>query len=425
MRGITVIKPETPPREEDIERLREGVAQILKGIKEKGDEALREFSKRFDNYDPPSFRVSEEEMDEAERSIAPEVRRGLDYGIERVKAFAQAQRARLQEFEEEMAPGIFMGHRVVPVDSCACYVPAGRYPCLTSAVMSIVPAKVAGVRRLLTCSPPGRDGHINWPILYTMRASGADEVYCMGGAHAIGAVAYGTEAIPRVDLVVGPGNRWVTEAKRQVYGEVGIDFLAGPSEVLVIADSTGRPDWIAADLLAQLEHDPNARGCLVTTSEKLARTTIKEVERQLERLSTGDVAGVSWKNNGLVAVADDLDAACAFTNDYAPEHLEVHTENPKALLPKLTSYGSLFLGEMAAEVFADKVAGTNHILPTLRAARYTGGVWVGTFLKVITHQWVSRQGMEVLAPISARQALEEGMAAHRAAAQIRMGERAS
>jgi len=248
----------------------------------------------------------------------------------------------------------------------------------------------------------------------------ADEIYCLGGAQAIAAMAYGTESIEPVDLIVGPGNQYVMEAKRQVFGTVGIDFLAGPSECLVIADETGRADYIAADLLAQCEHDTEARGALVTTSESLGKQTLEEIERQLRDLETEEVARKSWEDKGDVVVVPTLEDACAWTNDYAPEHLEVHTKDPKALLPLLTSYGSLFLGEAAAEVFADKVAGTNHILPTLRGARNTGGLWVGHFLKVMTHQWVDERGVKVLAPYSVRQAEFETMDAHRRAALIRL-----
>jgi histidinol dehydrogenase len=286
--------------------------------------------------------------------------------------------------------------------------------------MSLVPAKVAGVKRVVACSSPGKEKRINPAILYTMGAIGAEEIYCLGGAHAIAAMAYGTESIKPVDLIVGPGNQYVTEAKRHVFGTVGIDFLAGPSECLIIADETARADYIAADLLAQCEHDTEARGALVTTSESLGKRTLEEIERQLRDLETEEVARKSWEDKGDVVVVPTLEDACAWTNDYAPEHLEVHTKDPKALLPLLTSYGSLFLGEAAAEVFADKVAGTNHILPTLRGARNTGGLWVGHFLKVMTHQWVDERGVKVLAPYSVRQAEFETMDAHRRAALIRL-----
>ena len=416
---IKALKEAKPVLEADVKALRQGVEEILERVRREGDAALAHYAKTFDQYEGP-IRVSEAEVAAVKKELPAEIIEGLDFAIERVKAFAEAQRAQISEFEQEMIPGVHMGHRLVPVDSCAAYVPAGRYPCLTSAVMSLVPAKVAGVKRVVACSSPGREKRINPAILYTMGAIGAEEIYCLGGAHAIAAMAYGTESIDPVDLIVGPGNQYVTEAKRSVFGTVGIDFLAGPSECLVIADETARADYIAADLLAQCEHDTEARGALVTTSETLGKQTLEEIERQLRDLETEEVARKSWEDKGDVVVVQTLEDACAWTNDYAPEHLEVHTKDPKALLPLLTSYGSLFLGEAAAEVFADKVAGTNHILPTLRGARNTGGLWVGHFLKVMTHQWVDERGVEVLAPYSVRQAEFETMDAHRRAALIRL-----
>jgi sulfopropanediol 3-dehydrogenase len=416
---IKELKKAKPVLEADVKVLRQGVEEILERVRKEGDTALAHYARAFDQYEGP-IRVSDTEVETVKKELPAHIIKGLDFAIERVTEFAEAQRAQISEFEREMIPGVHMGHRLVPVDSCAAYVPAGRYPCLTSAVMSLVPAKVAGVKRVVACSSPGRGKRINPAILYTMGAIGAEEIYCLGGAQAIAAMAYGTESIEPVDLIVGPGNQYVMEAKRQVFGTVGIDFLAGPSECLVIADETGRADYIAADLLAQCEHDTEARGALVTTSESLGKQTLEEIERQLCELETEEVARRSWENKGDVVVVPSLEDACAWANDYAPEHLEVHTKDPRALLPLLTSYGSLFLGEAAAEVFADKVAGTNHILPTLRGARNTGGLWVGHFLKVMTHQWVDERGVKVLAPYSVRQAEFETMDAHRRAALIRM-----
>jgi sulfopropanediol 3-dehydrogenase len=416
---IKELKKAKPVLEADVKVLRQGVEEILERVRKEGDTALAHYARTFDQYEGP-LRVSDTEVENVKKKLPVHIIKGLDFAIERVTKFAEAQRAQISEFEQEMIPGVHMGHRLVPVDSCAAYVPAGRYPCLTSAVMSLVPAKVAGVKRVVACSSPGRGKRINPAILYTMGAIGAEEIYCLGGAQAIAAMAYGTESIEPVDLIVGPGNQYVMEAKRQVFGTVGIDFLAGPSECLVIADETGRADYIAADLLAQCEHDTEARGALVTTSESLGKQTLVEIERQLCELETEEVARRSWEDKGDVVVVPSLEDACAWANDYAPEHLEVHTKDPRALLPLLTSYGSLFLGEAAAEVFADKVAGTNHILPTLRGARNTGGLWVGHFLKVMTHQWVDERGVKVLAPYSVRQAEFETMDAHRRAALIRM-----
>ena len=418
--GHIVLKPETFATEHDVERVRGAVEQILRQVREDGDDAVRRYEKEFDRFEPDSFRLSTEQASAAKAELPPEIVEELDFAIAQVTAFAQAQKDAFADFEREIAPGMRMGHRLLPVASCGCYVPAGRYPCLTSAVMTVVPAKVAGVRRVIACSPPAKNGRINPGILYTMHEMGVDEIYCFGGAQAIGAFAYGTETIDPVDLVVGPGNQYVTEAKRQVFGKVGIDFLAGPSECAVIADDSGRADYIAADLLAQCEHDPNARGALVTTSQALAVATLGEIERQLGERTTEETARASWERHGQVVVCDTLEEAAGYVNDYAPEHLELHVRQPRALMPLLHNYGSLFLGEQTAEVYADKIAGPNHVLPTGRAARYTGGLWVGMFLRVITHMEVDLPASVKLARYAEAQARFEGMDAHRFAAAIRL-----
>lgn len=407
-----------PP--EDVRRLQEAVASILERVRREGDAALRHYEETFDRYAPESFRVSAEEAARAKDGLPAPIIEELDYAIEQVSAFARAQKDSLVEFEKTIAPGTRIGQRIVPVDSCGCYVPAGRYPCLTSAVMSVIPARVAGVKRIVACSPPGRIGAINPGILYTMHRMGVDEIYCLGGAQAIAAMAYGTETIRPVDLIVGPGNQYVMEAKRQVFGSVGIDFLAGPSECLIIADETARADLLAADLLAQCEHDVNARGALVTTSQALAEATLQEIERQLAERTTQEVARAAWENQGVVVVVESLADAAHYANEYAPEHLEIHTAEPRAILPLLRHYGSLFLGELTAEVYADKIAGPNHILPTGGAARYTGGLWVGMFMKVITHMEVDLPASLRLARYAETQATYEGMDAHRFAAAIRL-----
>jgi sulfopropanediol 3-dehydrogenase len=417
--SIRIIKEAKPVTEQDVQQLQDTVSAILKKVRDEGDEALRFYAKKFDNYEKP-FLVTPEEAAKVKDVLPPEVMEELDFAIAQVTAFATEQRASITEFEKEFFPGFTMGHRVLPVASCGCYVPAGRYPCLTSAVMSVLPAKVAGVKRIVVCVPPGPDGNISPGILYTLYKMEVDEIYCMGGAQAIGALAYGTASIKPVDMIAGPGNKFVQEAKRQVFGLCGIDFLAGPSEVLIIADETARPDWVAADLLAQAEHDPNARAALTTNSEDLAQAVIKEVETQLKVLTTEEVARASWEVKGEVAVCDTMDECVQYANEYAPEHLEVHVKDPRALMPKLTNYGSLFLGELTAEVYADKISGTNHILPTGRCARYTGGLWVGMFLKVITHQTTDLNASLKLAKYAETQATFEKMDAHRQAATIRI-----
>jgi len=417
---LRVIKGETPVKEAEIHRLQKSVQAILEKVKKEGDRALRYYEKKFDKFEPESFLVSEEDASQAGEKLPPEVKEELDFAMEQVSSFAKAQKESLLEFEKEIGEGIKMGQRIIPISSCGCYVPAGRYPCLTSAVMSVIPAKVAGVERIVACSPPGREKAINPGILYTLWKMGVNEIYCLGGAQAIAALAYGTETIRPVDLIVGPGNQYVMEAKRQVFGTVGIDFLAGPSECLIIADEKARSDFIAADLLAQCEHDPNARGALVTTSEDLAFETLKEIEIQLKQRKTEEVARASWENKGIVVVVNTLEEAARYANEYAPEHLEIHTENPRKLLPLLKNYGSLFLGENTAEVYADKIAGPNHILPTGKTARYTGGLWVGMFLKVVTHMETDVKASLKLAKYAEVQASFEGMDAHRYAAAIRL-----
>jgi histidinol dehydrogenase len=414
------IKSAVAVAEEDVQQLQKTVKSILSKVKTEGDSAVRYYEKKFDDFDPPSFRISEEQAAKAAEELPAEVVEELDFAIEQVTAFARAQKASMVEFEKEIRPGMLMGQRIIPLSSCGCYVPAGRYPCLTSAVMSVIPAKVAGVQRIVACSPPGKTGSINPGILYTMHKMGVDEIYCIGGAQAIGAMAYGTDTIGPVDLIVGPGNQFVMEAKRQVFGTVGIDFLAGPSECLVIADETARADYIAADLLAQCEHDPQARGALVTTSEPLARKTLEEIERQLKDRTTEEVARASWEDKGVVVVVDNLNDAARYANEYAPEHLEIHTARPREVVSLLKNYGSLFIGENTAEVYADKIAGPNHILPTGAAARYTGGLWVGMFLKVVTHMEVDGPASLKLAKYAETQGAYEGMDAHRFAAAIRL-----
>ena len=414
------IKSAVAVAEEDVQQLQKTVKSILSKVKTDGDSAIRYYEKKFDDFDPPSFRISEEEAAKAGEELPVEVIEELDFAIEQVTAFARAQKDSMVEFEKEIRPGMLMGQRIIPLGSCGCYVPAGRYPCLTSAVMSVIPAKVAGVQRIVACSPPGKGGSINPGILYTMHKMAVDEIYCIGGAQAIGAMAYGTDTIAPVDLIVGPGNQFVMEAKRQVFGTVGIDFLAGPSECLIIADETARADYVAADLLAQCEHDPQARGALVTTSETLARRALEEIERQLRDRTTEAVARASWEDKGVVVVVDNLDDAARYANEYAPEHLEIHTARPREVVSLLGNYGSLFIGEDTAEVYADKIAGPNHILPTGAAARYTGGLWVGMFLKVVTHMEVDRPASLKLAKYAETQGAYEGMDAHRYAAAIRL-----
>jgi len=400
--------------------VRQKVFNILEDVRKNGDQALIEYNKKFDDY-TGNMRITADDIKRAYDSLDEQVIKDIRFAAERIRRFAEIQKDSMREVKEVLSPGVILGHRIIPVQSCATYIPGGRYPLPSSALMSIIPAKVANVPRIVACSPPDSDvGSINPATLVAMDIAGADEIYCMGGAHAIGALAYGTETIKPVDMIVGPGNIWVTEAKRQVFGTVGIDFLAGPSEVLIIADETAEPDFIASDLLAQSEHDPNARGILISLSEDLAHRVISSLEKLLADLETEEVARKSWQDNGQVIVVDSVEDAVKLANKIAPEHLELCINNPEDVVDLLLNYGSLFIGNYAAEVFGDYVSGTNHILPTMKAARYTGGVWVGTFLKVVSFQMISKEGAKELIPAASSLAKTEGLYAHKLAADIRL-----
>jgi len=339
-----------------------------------------------------------------------------------IEEFAKAQKDSIKEIKEfEVQPGIKLGHRIIPIDSCCCYVPGGSYPLYSTALMLSIPAKVAGVKRIVGCSPPMKGTSKIHPMtLVAMDLGGVDEIYVTGGAQAIAAFSYGTESIKPVDLIVGPGNQYVTEAKRQCYGQVGIDFIAGPSEVLIIADERSNPKILAADILGQSEHDLLAKGILLTVSENVGEKVIEQVEEQLKTLETREIASKSWEDFGEVIFCDSLEEATQISNNYAPEHLELAIENPERIIEELNNYGSLFIGENTAEVFGDYASGTNHTLPTLRAARYTGGVYVGTFLKTCTHQKMTKEASQKIAPMVSKMAEGEGLVAHSRAAKERI-----
>lgn len=418
---MKVLKEARVRTEEDKKKLTQTVGDMIDDVKKRKDEALKEYSQRFDGSKRTSFLVTKEEIREAYDQLTEQEIQDLKKAAEHIRAFARAQRETIKPLENfSPAPGIFLGHRIIPVKSCCCYVPGGNYPLYSTALMLVIPAKAAGVERVAACSPvmKGTD-RINPKTLAAMDIAGADEIYAVGGAQAIAAFSYGTEEIRPVDMIVGPGNQYVTEAKRQCYGQVGIDFVAGPSEVLVIADGSGTPEIVAADLLAQSEHDPNAKGMLITTDEKFGQAVIQAVEKELSWLPTASIAQKSWETYGEVVLADSLEEALQIANDYAPEHLELNVQEPEALKEQLYNYGSLFMGENTAEVFGDYASGTNHTLPTLRAARYTGGVWVGTFLKTCTHQSMTQEAMRDLAPLVERMAQGEGLMGHAQAAKVR------
>lgn len=418
---MKVLKAARVRTEEDKKKLTQTVGDMIEDVKKRKDEALREYSQRFDGSTRKSFLVTREEIQEAYEQLTAQEIEDLKKAAEHIRAFAKAQRETIKPLENfSPAPGIFLGHRILPVKSCCCYVPGGNYPLYSTALMLVIPAKAAGVERVTACSPvmKGTD-KINPKTLAAMDIAGADEIYAVGGAQAIATFSYGTEEIPAVDMIVGPGNQYVTEAKRQCYGQVGIDFVAGPSEVLVIADGSGTPEIVAADLLAQSEHDPNAKGMLITTDERFGQAVIQAVEKELSWLPTASIAEKSWETYGEVVLTENLEEAVEITNSYAPEHLELNVREPEILKEKLYNYGSLFIGENTAEVFGDYASGTNHTLPTLRAARYTGGVWVGTFLKTCTHQSMTLEAMRELAPLVERMAKGEGLMGHARAAEVR------
>lgn len=407
---------------EDNKKLRETVAGIIEDVRLRGDVALHEYSLKFDESDRKAFRVGKDEIAEAYAQMTEIELSDLREAKANIEAFAKAQKEALSPVEDFCPhPGIHLGHRVIPVSSCCCYVPGGSYPLFSTALMLVVPAKTAGVKRICAAAPVAHGTNaINYKTLVAMDMAGADEIYAVGGAQAIAAFSYGTEEIRPVDMIVGPGNRFVAEAKRQCYGQVGIDFIAGPSEVLVIADENADAETIAADLLAQCEHDVNARGILLTTSRALADSVTAEIEKELKVLETADIAAKSWNDFGEVALLSDIREAVEFCNELAPEHLELNIKEPETILDDLKNYGSLFLGGNTAEVFGDYASGTNHTLPTVRAARYTGGVWAGTFLKVCTHQWMSTEASQKIAPLVSRMARGEGLLGHAVAAERRL-----
>lgn len=359
--------------------LTEKVSAIIERVKTEGDTALRAFSQQFDNVVPTHFEVSEQEIAEALEGMDAQTRRDSEFAINQVRRFAQAQLATMQPLEVETLPGVHLGHRIIPVQTVGCYVPGGRYPILSAPVMSIVPATVAGCEQIIACLPPGAHP----TMIAVCHLAGAHRIFRVGGAQAIAAMAWGTESIPSVDKIVGPGNAFVNEAKRQVFGRVGIDALAGPSEIFTIADDSADPRILAADMLAQAEHDIHTRVGLATTSRDIAERTLAEVERQLASLPTAATAGEAWRRQGEIALCEDEAQLIAFADHMATEHLQVHTRDPHATAAKIRNYGSLFIGQNASVVFSDKCCGTNHTLPTMAAARYTGGLWVGRTSKSV------------------------------------------
>ncbi|GAA2736169.1 histidinol dehydrogenase [Actinocorallia aurantiaca] len=368
-------------------RVRDAVAEVLADIRANGDEAVRRYSEKFDGWSPESFRLSAERVEEIVAGVDPQVIEDIRFVQAQVRGFAEAQRAAITDVEVETLPGVILGHRNIPVGAAGAYVPGGRYPLVASAHMTIVTAKVAGVERVAACTPPIR-GEVPRETVAAMALAGADEIHLLGGIQAVAALALGTETIPRVDLIAGPGNAYVAEAKRQLFGAVGIDLIAGPTEILIVADETADPVTVAVDLLSQAEHGPDSPAILVTTSEALGREVIDLVDRILPGMPTRDLAGPAWRDHGQVIVAADLAEAWRIADSFASEHVQVLTAEPRDALTEMRNYGALFLGAGTCVSYGDKVIGTNHVLPTRGAANYTGGLWVGKYLKTVTYQEV-------------------------------------
>jgi sulfopropanediol 3-dehydrogenase len=396
------------------------VTQIVEAVRERGDAAVREYSERFDGWLPESFRLTEDEIEDCLRRVDEQTLTDIEFAQTQVRGFAEAQRASLSDVEVETLPGVFLGHRHLPVSAAGAYVPGGRHPMVASAHMSVVTAKAAGVARVAACTPPYRGKPVPATIA-SLRLAGADEIYVLGGVQALVALALGTESIPRVDLLVGPGNAYVAEAKRQLFGEVGIDLLAGPTEILVIADELADPAIVAADLIGQAEHGPDSPAVLITTSAELAEQATAEVERQLGDLPTGETAAAAWRDHGAIHLVGSREEAAALADEHAFEHVEILTDDPRWFLDRLRNYGALFIGEGTTVAYGDKTIGTNHVLPTAGAARYSGGLWVGKFLKTVTHQEVrSHEASVQIGEICARQCRVEGFEAHARSCDVRV-----
>lgn len=413
---LSFIKAPAPTQNKELGEVESVVRDVIKDIRERGDAAVRDYSRKFDRYEGEALEVSMEERLAAVAALDPQTRKDTEFAIARVSEFAKAQLATMLPLEVEQVRGVHLGHRIIPIERIGAYVPGGRYPILSAPVMTIVPAKVAGCDEVIACLPP----NAHQAMIAGCHLSGADRIFRVGGAQAIAAMAYGTESIPAVDKIVGPGNAYVNESKRQVFGQVGIDQLAGPSEIFILADESADPHMLAIDLLAQAEHDIHTRVGLITTSRKIAEQTLDEVTFQLKGLPTANVAEPAWREFGEIVLCPDEETMLAYSDYVAAEHLQVHTKDAHATAKKLRNYGSLFIGKRASVVYSDKCCGTNHTLPTMRAGRYTGGLWVGSFVKVCTHQWMDQEGVELVAPPAMRQSATEGMEGHRRAAAARL-----
>ena len=395
------------------------VEATLKDIETRGDAAVRELSEKFDKWSPESFRLSDDEIQAAIARLPDQTIDDIKFAQTQIRNFAEIQKASMHDVEEETLPGVFLGHKNIPVNSVGCYIPGGKYPMVASAHMSVLTAKVAGVKRVIACAPP-HGGGPNDAIVAAMHFAGADEIYCLGGIQAVGTMALGTETVAPVDMLVGPGNAFVAEAKRQLYGRVGIDLFAGPTETLIIADDTCDGEMAATDLLGQAEHGPNSPAILLTTSEELIADTQREIEKQLKTLETAEVAAAAWKDYGQIILCDTEDELVEEADRIASEHVQVMTRDPNYFLENMSNYGALFLGPETNVSYGDKVIGTNHTLPTMKAARYTGGLWVGKFIKTCTYQRVSPEATAMVGEYCSRLCALEGFAGHKAQADLRV-----
>lgn len=396
------------------------VVDILEDIRLRGDEAVRELSERFDKWSPASFKLTQEQIDEAIASLPQKMIDVIKFGQTQVRRFAEIQKAALQDVEMETLPGVILGHKNIPVNSVGCYVPGGRYIHVASAQMSVLTAKVAGVKRVIACTPP-KNGAVPAATVAAIHFAGADEIHIIGGIQAVARMALGTESMASVDMLVGPGNAYVAEAKRQLFGKVGIDLLAGPTEVLIVADETADAEMVATDLLGQAEHGPTSPAVLITTSEELARETEVEIARQVKILQTGEVAAIAWHDYGEIILVDSLEEAVIEADKVASEHVQILTKDNDYFLENMTNYGALFLGPRTNVAYGDKVIGTNHTLPTKQAARYTGGLWVGKFIKTMTYQKVlTDEASVMIGEQCSEYCAIEGFWAHKAQADLRV-----
>ena len=396
------------------------VREIIEAVRADGDAAVRRYSERFDQWSPTSFRMSDDEVAAAMARVPAQTLADIREVQRNVRRFAELQRDSISDFEAEVEPGVLLGQKQVPVGSVGAYIPGGRYPLLASAHMIVTTAKVAGVERVIAATPAA-GGRVPDASVAAIHLAGADEIHLVGGVQAVAAMALGTETVERVDVLAGPGNAYVAEAKRQLFGEVGIDLFAGPTEILIVADAHADPFLIAVDLLSQTEHGPDSPAVLVTTSEELGRATMAEIDRLLPGLPTNGVAGPAWRDHGEVIVVDDLDEAFETANAYASEHVQIMIEEPRRALTAMRDYGALFLGDNTCVSFGDKVIGTNHVLPTRHAARYTGGLWVGKFLKTVTYQEVvTTEASARLGALLGRAARAESFEGHARAGDVRV-----